>query len=615
MRLKIFYLIVILFILIFFVSCNRKTRNEIEYLIGISNSSMLEQWRLKLNSELRQEADLFPNINTVLTDAASKPEKQIKDITTLMGFGIDLLIISPCDVEALTPFISKIYETIPVIILDRVIDGYNYTLFIGPDNDNIGRLGARALFHILGEEGGAILEISGPEDQLYSRVRSRGLNREIEEKYPQIKITGQLFVFPQTRDNAEDILLEYGEKLDEIDAIYTHSDGLALGVSRALVKLGREDIPIVGTDGLTGENGGLEMVQKGLIHSSVESSTGGKEAIQYALDILNKRNGVPKQIILRSQIVNRSNLESINKVVNEFVVSSDPITLGYAQVGTESSWRVSNTKSIVQATKDFDIELIYRDADQNQKTQIEHLKEFIEMGVDVILLSPIIEDGYNEILKEAKKAGIPVLLSDRKINSPDEDLYTTFIGGDFMEEGRRAARWIIDMYPDQDVRILELQGTPGATPTVERREGFSEIIDEKKNCRVVFSDSGHFTLEEGYQIVSDYISNNRILDIDVIYAHNDDMILGAIKALKEKGFEPGIDVKLVSVDGTLPAMNALKRGEMNFIVECNPLLGNQVMKAVVDLMSGKDLPMRIVTDERTFTMEQVDENMLRSRSY
>jgi ABC-type sugar transport system substrate-binding protein len=121
---------------------------------------------------------------------------------------------------------------------------------------------------------------------------------------------------------------------------------------------------------------------------------------------------------------------------NEIKRSDKPITLGYAQVGTESSWRVSNTKSIVQAAKEFDIELIYRDADQNQETQIKHLREFIKVGVDVILLSPIIEEGYNDILKEAKNAGIPVLLSDRKINNDDEDLYSTFIGGDFKEEGR-----------------------------------------------------------------------------------------------------------------------------------------------------------------------------------
>nr|MDA3811662.1 substrate-binding domain-containing protein [Spirochaetaceae bacterium] len=590
--------------------------DNIDFLIGVSNSSMLEQWRLKLNAELQEAADLYPNLSTVFTDAASSPDKQIKDIETLMGFGIDLLIISPCDVEALTPVISRIYEIIPVIILDRVIDGYDYTLFIGPDNDNIGRLGARALNNILGPQGGFILEISGPGDQLYSKVRSRGLNREIEEKYHNITIADQLFVFPQTRDNAEDLLLSYSSKLDGIDAIYTHSDGLALGVSRALMKLGREDIPIVGTDGLTGENGGFELVQKGLIHSSIESSTGGKEAIQYALDILKKRNGVPKQIILKSQIVNRSNLSDVYDLKeNEIKRSDKPITLGYAQVGTESSWRVSNTKSIVQAAKEFDIELIYRDADQNQETQIKHLREFIKVGVDVILLSPIIEEGYNDILKEAKNAGIPVLLSDRKINNDDEDLYSTFIGGDFKEEGRRAARWIQKNFSRRETRILELQGTPGATPTEERRDGFSEIIDEEDNLQIVYSRSGYFTEEQGYQIIIKYITDHYPLDIDVIYAHNDDMILGAIKALKEKGIVPGKDVKLISVDGTLPAMNALKKGEMNFLVECTPLLGNQVMTAVVDVMDGKDLPMRIVTDERTFTTDQVDDNLIRGRSY
>ncbi|MBN2628307.1 MAG: substrate-binding domain-containing protein [Spirochaetales bacterium] len=601
-------------LLLLLASCRVSPPEKIDYVIGVSNSSMLEEWRIQLNRELKEEADRYPFLSVIFTDAASRSDKQIRDIEKLMGYGIDLLIISPCDVERMTPIISAIYETIPVIILDRVVDGYDYTLFIGPDNDNIGRLGALALHRLLGEEGGRVLEISGPMDQLSSRSRSRGLHREVEESYPSIVMKDPLIVSPQNRDRAEDLLLEEPGRLEGIDAIYTHTDGLALGVSRALEKLDRADIPIVGTDNPSGENGGFDLVDRGLIHSTVESSTGGREAVRYALDILNRRTGVPKQIILRSRIVTRDNRSNYTPMPVGGG-AEDGITLGYAQVGTESQWRVSNTKSIIQAAKDFDIDLIYRDADQNQEAQIGYLREFIEKKVDAILLSPIVEEGYEEVLGEAKEAGIPVLLSDRKIDSPDEELYMTFIGGDFKEEGRRAARWISRQYPGQSVRILELWGTNGATPTEERHEGFAEIIDGIAAYDIVYAGTGNFTRDGGYAIVSDYLETHAPPMVDVIFAHNDDMILGAIDAIRERGLKPGVDIKLISVDGTRAALNALKKGDMNFVVECTPLLGDQVMKAVLDLMQGKDLPMRIVTDERTFEADQVDDGFIRRRSY
>ena len=595
------------------LSCFQSDFGSIDYVIGVSNSSMLEEWRIQLNRELKDEAEKYPYLSVVFADAASSPEKQIRDIEKLMGYGIDLLIVSPCDVKKMTPLISRIYESIPVIILDRVVDGYDYTLFIGPDDDNIGRLGARALNRILGEEGGRVLEISGPSDQLSSSVRSRGLHREIEKNFPSITLENTLIVSPQTRDRAEDLLNENPRLLEGIDAVYSHSNGLALGVSRALVQQGKTHIPLVGTDSLAGGNGGFEQLEKGLIRSTIESSTGGREAVRYALDILNRRSGVPKQIILRSRIVSGAEEKSAG-LPPAPAASDDPITLGYAQVGTESQWRVSNTKSIIQAAKDFDIDLLYRNADQDQEAQIAYLREFIGRRVDVILLSPIIEDGYNEVLREAGEAGIPVLLSDRKINSPEEELYMTFIGGDFKEEGRRAARWIGENYEGRKADILELRGTSGATPTVERREGFAEVIDRVEEFRIVYSDTGNFTREGGYAIVSDYLNSGRT-PVDVIYAHNDDMILGAIDAIKEKGLQPGKDIALISIDGTRDALTALNRGDMNFVVECTPLLGNQVMKAVMDLMQGKDLPMRIVTDERTYTSDQVDESFIRRRSY
>jgi simple sugar transport system substrate-binding protein len=612
----------LLLLLLLINSCKGGGREEgIEFLIGVSNSSMLEQWRIILNRELQEEADKLDNVSVVFTDAASSVEKQIEDMDRLMGYGMDLLIVSPSDTVRLTPVISRIYKEIPVIILDRVVDGFDYTLFIGPDNENIGCLGARALYEILGDAGGNVLEISTPGELMTSRGRSRGLQRELMDNYSKIHVVKSLYTDSESRmdakDQAEDLLMAFGETaLERIDAVFTHSDGLSHGASRALSRMGFTNIPVVGTDGYQGEDGGLEMLRKGMIHSSIVSSTGGREAMRYAMDILNRKSGVPKQVILKSRIVTKETLDTYYADLNRKIRTVEhPVRLGYAQVGSESQWRISNTKSIVQAAKDFDIELLYRDADQDQETQKAYIREFIAEGVDAILLSPIVEEGYEEVLREAKTAGIPVLLSDRKVESGPEELYVTFIGGDFREEGRRAARWILSEYKDHPADILEIQGTPGATPTVERREGFLDIIDNQNTHEIRDSLTGNYTYKSGFELTRDFLIRSDGQAIDVIFAHNDDMILGAIDAVKEAGLEPGEDIKLVSIDGTKDALTALEKGEMNFVVECTPLLGNQVMRAVMDLMEGKSLPMRIVTDEQSFTRDQVNESLIRSRTY
>lgn len=232
----------------------------------------------------------------------------------------------------------------------------------------------------------------------------------------------------------------------------------------------------------------------------------------------------------------------------------------------------------------------------------------------MIVLSPVVDSGWDEVLTEAREAGIPVLLSDRRIETEDDGLYLTYIGADFMEEGRRAMRWIAaNVKPEHGpVKIMELQGTLGASPTVERKRGFEEQMAGNPGYRIAYSESGDFTYEGGRRIIEDYIENYP-WDIDVIYAHNDDMALGAVNALEEYGIHAGSDVVIVSVDGTKDAFQAMIDGKLNCAVECNPLLGPQLMKAVQDLMEGKELPLRIITEEKVYDQTDAREVMKERR--
>jgi len=287
-------------------------------------------------------------------------------------------------------------------------------------------------------------------------------------------------------------------------------------------------------------------------------------------------------------------------------VAPEDIVVGFAQVGAESGWRTANTIDVQAAFEEAGIELKFSDAQQKQENQIKAIRSYIQQGVDVIAFSPVVESGWDTVLKEAKDAEIPVVLTDRAVDSKDESLYVSFLGSDFILEGEKAGEWVAAEYADADkVNIVELQGTTGAAPANDRAEGFRNIIDEDPKFEIIASQTGDFTRAGGKQVMEAFLKSNP--DIDLVYAHNDDMGLGAIEAIEAAGKVPGQDIKIVTVDAVKDGMQALADGKINFIVECSPLLGEQLVDIVLDVVAGNDVEKRIVTEETTFTQEQAVE--------
>jgi simple sugar transport system substrate-binding protein len=280
------------------------------------------------------------------------------------------------------------------------------------------------------------------------------------------------------------------------------------------------------------------------------------------------------------------------------------VVLGFSQIGAESEWRTANTNSIRSAAADAGIRLKFSDAQQKQENQIKALRSFIAQHRDVIAFSPVVETGWETVLREAKAAGIPVIITDRAVDVPDESLYVTLIGSDFVEEGRKAGRWLLDNTTDRkgDINIVELQGTVGSAPANDRKRGFQEIIAMDPRYKIIRSQTGDFTRARGKEVMEAFLKAEG-KRIDVLYAHNDDMAIGAIQAIEEAGLKPGQDILIISVDGVKGAFEAMMAGKLNVTVECNPLLGPQLMAAVKDVVAGRPLPRRIVTEESIFPME------------
>ncbi|TXC91335.1 ABC transporter substrate-binding protein [Metabacillus litoralis] len=295
--------------------------------------------------------------------------------------------------------------------------------------------------------------------------------------------------------------------------------------------------------------------------------------------------------------------------------SSDKLVIGFSQVGAESEWRTANTKSMQDAIKAAGHELKFSDAQQKQENQIKAIRSFIAQKVDAIVFSPVVETGFETVLQEAKDAGIPVFLSDRAVDIEDDSLWVTFLGSDFVEEGRKAANWLVEETADVegDVNIVELQGTVGSAPAIDRKEGFEEVIADHPNLKITKSQTGDFTRAKGKEVMEAFLKSDGD-NIDVLYAHNDDMAIGAIQAIEEYGLKPGEDIKIIGVDAVKGAFEAMAAGKMNVTVECNPLFGPQMVDLIEAHLAGETIEKRVAVEESMYTMDQAEE-LLPTREY
>jgi simple sugar transport system substrate-binding protein len=276
--------------------------------------------------------------------------------------------------------------------------------------------------------------------------------------------------------------------------------------------------------------------------------------------------------------------------------------LGFSQIGAESAWRNRNTLSVKEAAEEAGIQLLFFNAEQKQENQIRAIRSSIAYQVDVIAFVPIVKDGWENVLEEARDANIPVLICDREINISNRSLYAGYLGTNMFQQGQRAAEFLIKKYYDNEknpVRIVELQGTEGSSPAISRAEGFRETIKNYPEFEIIFSASGDFLRSKGYELMCGIL--DEFQDIDVIYSHNDSMTLGAIDAMKERGINPGTDIVIVSIDAEQAAIDALKRGEINCVVECNPMQGQEIMRLAAMLARGERIPRVIYMEEEVFT--------------
>ncbi|MBQ7786404.1 MAG: ABC transporter substrate-binding protein [Clostridia bacterium] len=268
------------------------------------------------------------------------------------------------------------------------------------------------------------------------------------------------------------------------------------------------------------------------------------------------------------------------------VANASALTIGFSQVGQESDWRTANTDSLRGMAEKEGWEMIYDDAQQKQENQVKALRNFITQGVDYILFTGVVTTGWDEVLKEVNEAEIPLILVDRMPDCMNEIEYAGAFGGDFIEEGRRMARWTVNYFNTTDeVNVVILEGTTGAAAATDRTAGINEVFANHPNFKVIASQTGNFTRAEGQAVMESFLKAHA--DIDVLLAENDDMALGAIDAIKAAGKVPGKDIIIVGCDSVKAAFDAIVAGEMNATIECNPLYADAVSALIKKLEAGE----------------------------
>jgi len=293
------------------------------------------------------------------------------------------------------------------------------------------------------------------------------------------------------------------------------------------------------------------------------------------------------------------------------------LLVGYSQLGSESAFRLRNSQDMQDAARRHGVSLMFENANQKQEKQIEAIRSFIAYQVDVITVAPNVETGWDNVLTEAKNAGIPVVLVDRMVTTQDDSLYACYIGSDFVKQGVSAGEYLIRKADDlgcDHLNIVEISGTLGSTPMIERQSGFADTIAEDPRFTLLESISGDFLLSKGRECM-EYLIEKYGSEIDVLYSHNDSMTIGAIEVIENAGLVPGKDILIITVDGEQAAIDMLRQGKINCVIECTPYLGDLVMEAAKRLAVGETVDRLIHPEERIFSDYDTDLDQLAPRGY
>ena len=581
--------------------------NKIDFLIGVSLANMTEPWMVVLTNEIKQEAEKNSNIRIIFEDAAFSSEKQKKDLERLMQYGIDLLIVSSNNDSELSNDIKEIYKQIPVIKVDRSEPQEDYTLYIGPDNYLIGRQAGKEAVQMLGGSDGKILEVKNSDQSASSSDRSRGFLSEIY-KHENISVVNTVLAY-NSSDTAEINIKNILEKVklgqeQKPDIIFAHNDYMALGASRAIKEFDFGDIRIIGIDGFPGENGGIKMIKDGNLNVTFTCPTGGREAVSFALDLLMKKKVTPKKILLKNYKIDKENVREYEKELFKKMSGNkiENLKIGVSVFNDKTEAANIFIRNISNVMAEIDPKSIIITAEELQK-QIDDINSLINDKVDLLIVSPSNDKGFDEIMKKCNQEGISVIILDNMDFSSYEYNNVCNIGFDYNEMGKKIAEHLIsdNKNNEENYKVFEFKVDDRYNYN-EKSMGFNNKLKENNIYKIdqYFTDDD---INSAKVAIGQALSNEKP---DAIYCHTYNIALGAGLAVREKGLNNSIKIVCVELKDYLTQEN-WDDNRVSYIVSTDVKIGDLLKQMIDDYINGYDLPLRVIGKEVTADFTDVND--------
>jgi len=574
-----------LWLVLLLAGCSPAPEAPVRYLIGVSQANLSEPWRISMTDEIQRQAALHPEMRLIVADASDSLGKQIGDLEKFEALGVDLLIVSPLESEAITPTVTRIFQSIPVIVLNRSVANYDYTLFIGPDNARIGQEAGRFVAKILADSGGEVLEVLGRSGSPPTLERAQAFRHAIAGR-PLIRLQSPVLA-NWLRDGAEDLVLERLKTDGPPQVIFAHNDAMAYGAWLAAEKLGlSRRITFLGVDGLPGPRGGLELLRSGILGGTFLSPTGGTEAIEYALAILNHQGEQPKKVILGTRFLTRSDLSF--PTVHSTVSGAPPRTVGFLASSGTDGWRKLLKESVERALSSGGWTLVRLTGPELPS----HLDAVIVDSSDGSSADTRLRASVEAVVRSR---GLPLFRLGPQPPPGDDSGWILALGPDPVEEGRRGGRWLATTGAR---RVLEITGPRDSAGTSDRSMGLRQGTAERATALVTATINTNGTRAAAREVVLAALDEG--LPFDSVFAHSDEASLGAIDALTARS-SLGTKVRVAGVGGGVEAMEALKRTNLACLVrspsDLGPLLRNDLARA----LSEPGVSRRLVTSHDVLT--------------
>ena len=559
------------------------TEAPVKFLIGVSQANLSEPWRISMTDEIRRQAGLHPDLRVIVADASDSLGKQIGDVEKFEGLGVDLLIISPLESEALTPTVTRVFQSTPVIVLNRSVANYDYTLFIGPDNARIGREAGRFVAKILRETGGEVLEVLGRSGSPPTLERAEGFRQEIARN-PLIRLQTPVLA-NWLRDGAEDSVRDRLQADGPPRVIFAHNDSMAYGAWLAADKLKiSQKITFLGVDGLPGPRGGMELLRGGILDGTFLSPTGGKEAVEYALAILRHQGEQPKKVILGTRF-----LTPEDSLTPSLSASPElrPRRVGFFAASGSDSWRVGLRSSA------------QRSLGSQGWTLVPVSGTVLPADLDAVVVdvSDVTLEGRRAgrvIEAVARARGLPLVLLGPQPASTDDSGWTLALGPDPLEEGRRAGRWLSAAGAR---RILTIIGSGEEAGSSERFQGLVQGASEQGSAIISGMMKTTGTRESARKTVAAALAAG--VSFDAICAFSDELALGSSDALSDR---PGpLKVRIAGVGGGTEVLAALQRKLLACVIRSSFDLGPLLRTELAHNLDEPGVSRRLITNHDVLT--------------